>query len=101
MKGILIDNDGDLMIRPKRDAKGVIISGLVVGDCRADIAERIIRAWQGEFKEAPLLGGNIEKMQHGIIDPFWRGNIRKQLDSEGISVKRLDITENGIELELK
>ena len=91
MKGILIDDNGDLMIRNGR---------LVVGDCDNDVAERIIRAWQGEFKEAPLLGGNIDKMLGGKVDPFWRIDILRQLKAEHLNVKRLDITEKGIEIQL-
>lgn len=92
MKGILINNDGDLMVRN---------GSFVIGNCDSDVAERIIQSWQGEFKEAPLLGGNIDKMRHGIVDPFWRGNIKSQLQSEHINVKRLDIMDNGIELEIE
>ncbi len=32
MDGILIDKDYELMIRPKLDSSGKIVSGLVVGD---------------------------------------------------------------------
>jgi hypothetical protein len=91
MKGILTDESGDLAVRR---------GALAIGNCDADIAERLIRAWQGEFKEAPLLGGNIERMIGGTPDPFWRGDIRMQLESQHIGVQRLDMVETGIELEI-
>jgi hypothetical protein len=91
MKGILIDDTGDLMVR-----RGT----LAIGDCDNDIAERLIRAWQGEFKENPLLGGNIDKMINGAVDPFWRGEMMTQMKSQHLAVKRLDISEAGIGVEL-
>jgi hypothetical protein len=89
MKGILIDENGDFTVRR---------GALVVGDCMADVAERIIRAWQGEFKEAPLLGGNVDKMINGAVDPFRRGEMTAQLRSQYVNVRQLDMSENGIEL---
>jgi hypothetical protein len=89
MKGMMIDETGDLL---------VIKGALVIGDCAMDVAERLIRAWQGEFKEAPLLGGNVDKLRNGAVDPFWRGEMIAQLKSQHIEVRQLDINENGIEL---
>ncbi len=104
MKGILLDTDGDLLLRPykgKTNEQTVNINGLVIGDVELDIVERIIRVWQGEFKEAPLLGGNIDKYQKGIHDPFLRGHIEEQLIAEKIRLLSVGITEDGIEVELK
>ena len=101
MKGILIDENDNLMVRPRRGSDHKINSGLVIGNVDMDIAERIVRAWQGEFKEAPLLGGNIDNLSKGIYDPFFKGNMHEQLASEGINVSRVDITENGVEIELE
>jgi hypothetical protein len=91
MKGILIDDNGDLMVRKK---------ALVIGDCEMDVSERLIRAWQGEFKEAPLLGGNVDKLLNGAVSPFWRGEMIAQLRAQHIDVKYIDVTENGIELKI-
>jgi len=100
MKGIRINEDGDLMINPRK-VDGVVNRGLIIGDVDMDIAERIIRAWQGEFKEVPLLGGNIDKFYKGIDAPFLKGHIHEQLISEGINLVDLNITENGVEIELE
>ena len=99
MKGILISDDGDLQINVRREGNK-ITQGLVIGTADADIAERIIMAHPGEFKEAPTLGGNAQNLISGTPDPFWRGEIKEQLESEHISVKQLNITEKGIELEI-
>ena len=100
--GILIDNEtGDLQIKPRRDKYGKIAGGLVIGDARADVAQRILEAYPGEFKEKPQLGCFAKQQINGTPDPFWRGNAISQLRSEGIEVLRLEIMDNAIELELK
>jgi hypothetical protein len=91
MNGILIDEDGDLMIR-----KG----SLVIGDIRQDLVERILTARRGELKEYPLLGGGIQDMIKGRPDPFWAGDVRAQLKSCGVEVKRLEVKGEEIEVEL-
>jgi hypothetical protein len=92
MKGILIDENGDLMVRN---------GAPVIGDCAADIAERVIRAWQGEFKEEPLIGGNICKVLKGSPSPFWRDDLKKQMKSQHIELKELNIENNKLELIIK
>ena len=92
MKGILVDDNGDLMVRN---------SSLAIGNCAADITERMIAAWTGEFKEAPLLGGNVKRMIAGKPDPFWEGNIRAQLRAAGIPVSSLRVSGDVIELTIE
>jgi hypothetical protein len=75
MKGILIDENGDMMVQA---------GSTVLGRINAQCAELIIGAYQGEFKAAPLLGGNIKRMLNGTPDPFWVGNIRSQLRSQNV-----------------
>ena len=64
MKGILVDDNGDLMISGGR---------LVIGDNRAQVAQHLIGAFAGEYKHAPMLGGNARNMIAGQPDPFWVG----------------------------
>jgi len=91
MNDLQTNETGDLLIR-----KG----DFAIGDARADIVERILRAYPGEFKENPPLGCNVKEQINGTPSPFWRGNAMNQLRSEGIDVERLDITESGVEIEL-
>ncbi|MDR1544848.1 MAG: hypothetical protein LBS50_10695 [Prevotellaceae bacterium] len=93
MTGILIDETGDLKIEVKRNSAGKIIQGMVIGDCDADIAERVIKAWAGEFKEKPILGGNIVKYQNGKLSPFWCDDVQRQL--KGLGLKAKITFENG------
>jgi hypothetical protein len=52
MKGILIDIDGDIMIRNK---------SVVIGDNTQDCIERVLMAEKGEFKEYPVLGAGLSR----------------------------------------
>lgn len=76
MNGILTDSDGDIKI-----ANGT----LAIGDCTADVAERVLQAYPGEFKEVPELGLFAVQQLNGNGNPFWSGEARKQLKSQGIS----------------
>ncbi|MDR2964040.1 MAG: hypothetical protein LBU90_10480 [Bacteroidales bacterium] len=102
MNGILIDNEtSDLLVQVTRNAQGKITRGVLVGDCRADVAERILQAYPGEFKEHPTLGCDIKQQINGTASPFWRGHTMSQLRSEGIEVENLTINENGVQLSIK
>ncbi|HOU67591.1 MAG TPA: hypothetical protein PKW49_03275 [Paludibacteraceae bacterium] len=86
MEGLLIDEDGDLMVRH---------GSLVVGECSADVAERVLRAYPGDFKEFPEIGLFASAQLNGRENPFWRGESKKQLRSCGVEVKIIN-TDNGI-----
>jgi len=94
MKGILIDENGDIMVRN---------GAVVIGDCAADVAERVLCAYPGEFKEVPMIGLYATKQVNGTPDPFWRGEAKKQLKSQLVDAD-IDFTENenriGIEIRI-
>lgn len=92
MQGILVDDNGDLMVRN---------GSMAIGECSADVAQRVIISWTGEFKHAPLLGGNAKQMIAGTTDPFWRGQIKAQLKAAKVNVKTLKISDQNIELEIE
>lgn len=91
MKGILIDDSGNLIVK-----KGT----LEIGDTKVQDAALLIGAFTGEFKHAPMLGGNVKKIINGKMDPFWISNMKAQLKAIGLQVKDLRVTETGVELEL-
>lgn len=91
MKGILINDNGDLAISGGH---------LQIGDNRAQCAQHLIAAFAGEYKHAPMLGGNIKRMIAGTPDPFWLGNMKSQLKASHIDVKRFEIVDGDIELEI-
>jgi hypothetical protein len=89
MKGILFDEDGDLMVRN---------GNVVIGDVDCQILEHVLEAYPGEFKEAPTVGAHLADALNGSFDPFLEGKIKEMLKSQHIEVTRLNITEEGIEL---
>jgi hypothetical protein len=90
MKGILLNETGDIAV-----ANG----GMVIGDTSQQAVQLLFTGAQGEWKEHPTMGIGIKRIQHGAIDRFLDRTIRVQLEGIGFDVKKLDITEKGIELE--
>lgn len=92
MKGILVDDNGNL----------IVSSGHVtVGDNREQCARHLITAWTGEYKHAPMLGGNVRRMIAGSQDPFWAGRMKEHLKQCHIDVERLSVTDEGVEFRVK
>jgi hypothetical protein len=87
MKGIILDHNGDF-----------VLSGgcIQVGDANGQIIESILRANRGEFKEAPVIGGEAIKMLGGQPDSMWCINVKKQIESMGVPVSRVRMNENEI-----
>lgn len=92
MKGILVDDNGDMEIT----------GGTVqIGDVREQCSRHLIAAWTGEYKHAPSLGGNVRRLIAGGHDPFWAGRMKEQLKQCHIDVDRLRVTDEGVELRIK
>ena len=91
MRGILTDDNGNLVVRDGH---------LAIGDNRTQCAQHLIGAHTGEYKHAPLLGGNARKMVSGVADPFWAGEMKGQLKQCHIDTASLRVTGNGVELEI-
>ncbi len=62
MKGILLNTDYELLINPRLDDGGKIVSGLVVGDNSDQCAALALQMSQGELKEDPLLGSGLTRL---------------------------------------
>jgi len=88
MNGILIDAEsGDLLIER---------GSVVIGDTDSQIAEGVLVAMRGEWKEWPLIGGEVKKMLGGKVDVMWRGQGKKMLEACGLDVQKVSITEDNI-----
>ena len=92
MKGILVDDNGNLMVSGGH---------LLIGDNREQVTQHLIGAFTGEYKHAPTLGGNARRMIAGTEDPFWAGNVKSQLKQCHIEVERLRVVDGEIEVEIK
>ena len=51
---------------------------------------------RGEWKEWPLIGGEVKKMLGGKVDVMWRGQVKKMLEACGLDVQKVSITEDNI-----
>ena len=92
MRGILTEDNGDLMVNGGH---------VTVGDNRVQCAQQLIGAFTGEYKHAPMLGGNARRMIAGGRDPFWAGRMKEQLKQCHVEVERLRVTDTGVELIVK
>lgn len=90
--GILIDpQTGDLQLDTERDALGLIAQGLGIGDTTYQNQAIILQAVKGEFKEYPTLGVGISDMVNDHEATGWMREIALQLESDGMTVKEVDI----------
>lgn len=88
MNGILIDAEsGDLLIER---------GSVVIGDTDSQIAEGVLVAMRGEWKEWPLIGGEVKKMLGGEADVMWRSQVKKMLEACGLDVQKVSVTEGNI-----
>lgn len=87
MTGILIDSEtGDLLVGN---------GGIETGDNTGQCVEQVLRANRGEYKEFPLVGGEVVKLIHGNQSRFWAGRARNMCVAMGVDVKRVDVHGNG------
>lgn len=90
--GILIDPDtGDLQVDTERDALGLITQGLGIGNTTYQNQAIILQAVKGELKEYPTLGVGISDMANDHETTGWTREIALQLESDGMTVKEVDI----------
>ena len=92
MKGILLDNNGD-----------IAFSGLdfAIGEITDQTAETIIVSHYGEIKEKPMLGFGAARLLGGNYDPFWSNEIKESLRKGLIQVASITFTSDGINIETK
>ena len=90
MRGILTDENGDMMVQG---------GSLVIGNNSEDCSQRILEAYKGEIKAQPLIGCNVRDMLNGAPDPFWRSDAKRQLQSQHINAD-VEFTEKGIEVRI-
>lgn len=68
----------------------------VVAEASGFIAETVLRAAPGDFKEVPLLGADAPAMLAANRDPFWPGNTKKMLRSVGLDVAAITVADSGV-----
>jgi hypothetical protein len=97
--GILLDQNFDLQVKVRRDRNGLITHGLVVGDTLYQNQAIILKAQKGEIKEYPTTGVGIENMLNDTDLKLWRREITDQLESDGMQIDKLTLTDSELLLE--
>lgn len=91
MKGVLVDTKCEMRIEVKRDEKGLITQGMVIGDNLYQRCNFIIIAQKGEFKQAPTLGLGIDTYLKKTITPHSKQQfiteLKSELSSDGIKAQ--------------
>ena len=90
MTGILLDDTGDVIV-----ANG----SLAIGDVDEQALKLLFVSAPGEWKEHPTAGIGVKAMQHGAVDRFTERAIRVQLEAAGFSLKKLSVSEAGIDID--
>lgn len=98
MTGIQITDQG-LHIQVRRDSRGLIASGLVLGDILHQNQALILTLHPGELKERPAVGTGIGDMLLDHDPAYWRTRIREQLEMDGQQVRGVRITPTSIEID--
>ena len=98
MKGILLDNTGDLLVQPRAQPDGKL-SGVVINETLVQDSAIVLGLNQGEYKEDAALGPNLLRFIRSRAD---KARTEKQIQ---IHLKRagLDYDElkNKINIHLK
>lgn len=98
--GILLNNDFDLDIKVKKDAAGLITSGLVVGNSVYQQQTLLLVANKGEIKDRPLTGVGLNSF---LLDDV--GNdalfqeVSSQFSDDGMRVFSAKIVEGKMKVE--
>lgn len=103
MKGILLNNDFELLVNVRRLQNGLIAGGLVVGNNEDQCAAIVLQMQPGELKEDPLLGAGLTKFVRGkVSSSAIDQRIRQHLTRAGINYnqykQRIVLTSNTDEL---
>lgn len=89
----------DINLTPTNYEVQIENGDFVVADSQNQSIELLLSSAQGEWKESPLTGANLHKAQNGKIDRDLYRHINVQLKADGFKPTKLQITENGINLQ--
>jgi hypothetical protein len=95
MTGIQL-TDFDLSMDVRRDASGLITSGLALGDILHQNQALILALHKGDLKGGVSVGVGIDRMLLDNERLTWTREIREQLEMDGQKVGAVRITERQI-----
>jgi len=88
--------DYDVAVDVKRDAAGLIVSGLIVGDILHQNQALILVMHKGDLKSDVSVGVGIDRMLLDNERLTWTREIREQLEMDGQKVDDVKITDRQI-----
>jgi LEA14-like dessication related protein len=94
MKGILLNEENDLLINVRRVADGKITGGLVIGNNAVQCAGLVLQMNQGELKADPIIGANLLRNMRGSLN---RDRLKNQIK---IALTRANIRIEDVKNEL-
>lgn len=100
MTGIQLDGF-DLKTDVRKDAVGLIRSGLTLGDTLNQNQALILAMHPGELKEHPMMGVGIGDMVLDNDPLYWRTRIKEHLEMDGQKVESVKVTRNDIRIDSK
>lgn len=83
-KGILLDESGDVLIKPIRDSDERIVRGLVIGESDYDHVRLIVESSKGDFKDYPVLGVGERFLKSVGRAADIRAEVQTQLELDGM-----------------
>ena len=95
MTGIQL-KDYDIDVNVRRDASGLITSGLVLGDILHQNQALILVLHKGDLKSDVSVGVGIDRMLLDNERLTWTREIREQLEMDGQKVEDVTITDRQI-----
>jgi len=87
-KGVQLNKDYDLDIQVRKDAKGLIVSGMQVGDVTYQNQALILLVQKGEIKVSPLTGIGINDICNDNEFAMWKREITEQLERDGQQIHK-------------
>ena len=88
MKGFILDFEtGDICVER---------GSIAIADVEAQVVQVAITAFRGEFKENPMIGGELKKQLGGSVDVMWPGKMKKMLKACGVVVSKIIVDNNII-----
>lgn len=91
MNGIVFDFErGDVCVEN---------GALKVSIVDEQVAQMALTAFRGEFKEVPLIGGEVKMLLGGCVDVMWPGRMKRMLKVCGIMVSKISFVDGIIVIE--
>lgn len=95
MKGIVIDmQTGDLLVRQYNSGKSIDACA-ELSNVEEQVVEHVLAAQRGEFKELPLIGGEVRSLLGGERDVLWPNRVKSMIKACGVDVSKITIAEDN------